>query len=81
METSDIENIENNTAELLDSTFDIGTKPKVLVPETPSTPVAAARSPLKQKNSAEIFAMESDVEATPTNTKTQPSFFKSPMLH
>jgi len=88
METSDVENNEN-TAELLDSTFDVKPgveekprldfKHKILCPETPSTPLAA-RSPLKAKNSADIFAMESDVEATPTNPKTQKSFFKSPIL-
>jgi len=83
METSDVE----NTQELLDSTFDVGPSVvaksavppsvKVLCPETPVTPT---RSPLKARNSAEIFAVDSDVEATPTNPRTQATFFRSPIL-
>jgi len=81
----------DNTNKLLDSTFDLQKPAKLSFADSPNTP--GSRSPLKPifktpvvatgRSSADMFAAESDVDATPTNRNTVKegaSFFTSPQF-
>jgi hypothetical protein len=81
----------DNTNKLLDSTFDLKPPAKLNFADSPNTP--GSRSPLKPifktpviatgRSSADMFAADSDVDATPTNRNTVKegaSYFTSPQF-
>eukprot|EP00092_Neocalanus_flemingeri_P020290 GFUD01021979.1.p1 GENE.GFUD01021979.1~~GFUD01021979.1.p1 ORF type:complete len:1250 (+),score=420.04 GFUD01021979.1:230-3979(+) len=89
---SDEDEADNTNKLLLDSTFDLKPSGKLNFSNSPATP--NDRSPLKPifktpviatgRSSADMFAMDSDVEATPTNRalggKKRASIFQSPQF-
>merc|ERR1712215_389307 len=78
----------DDTNKLLDSTFDLNPTSKLNFSNSPLTP--NARSPLKPifktpvlgsgRSSADMFDESSDVDATPTNKNTGQSLFPSPQF-
>jgi len=91
--TSDDETDNDNTNKLLDSTFELKPAGKLNFSGSPAT--LNSRSPLKPifktpvvatgRSSADMFAMDSDVDATPTNRlkvekKHGDSYFSSPQF-
>ena len=92
--TSGDEEDNDNTNQLLDSTFEL--KPKAAKLNFSGSPATlGSRSPLKPifktplvatgRSSADLFAMDSDVDSTPTNRpksekKNEGSYFSSPQF-
>ena len=79
----------NTTNKLLDSTYDMSLQaPAVKLNFSAGSPSPGSRSPLKPlftvigtgRSSADMFAVESDTDATPSNKHGGGSFFASPQF-